>query len=58
MRCDFHYSILYLLDGEYWTYTSCKWFGSQQAAIDNFPFNKVKILCTFKLRRNYKQRLF
>lgn len=37
------------LNGEYWTYTSCILFESQQEAIKQFPYKSLPIVATFKI---------
>jgi hypothetical protein len=57
MRRDYKFTILYMFDGELWTYTSCKFFSCQDKAVENFPGNASTILATLKLRRRYNTRV-
>jgi hypothetical protein len=62
MRMDYNYDIIYLdTQGEQYTFTSCKWFGSVESALINFEqetgMNRIFVTDVFRLIKGQSKPL-
>lgn len=62
MRMDYNYDIIYRdPKGEQYTFTSCKWFGSAEAALVNFEretgMNRNCVTDVFRLMKGQPKRV-
>lgn len=61
MRCDYNYRIVYRDprdNNEQYSYTSCKWFGSMEAAVKQFEkegYSREWITDCYRLIKNKKE---